>query len=426
VIAWSSTAQARTILHSDVEAEIVTPVIADFLVEGVARAEREGHVAYLIELDTPGGLDTSMRRIVQAFLETQVPVIVHVPAGGRAASAGAIIGMSAHVLTMAPGTSIGAATPVDLQGGDIGAKIINDATSYAVDIARARGRDQTFASEAVRKGRSDTSVEALEVGVIDLIAPDLPTLLADLDGARYRVITTPGTGPTLHGPPPVLRTAGATLVEHDMSWIQRVRQRLADPNLAFIFLSVGTLALIYELANPGIGAGGVVGIILIVLGMFALSVLPVNTAGAALLLLALALFVGEVFTPGVGIFAAGGVASLILGGLLLFKGSIGVSLSLLVPLAIVIGAGVAVAGRLTWRARMAPTATGEGQFAGHTATIKRVGPEGAQAFIEGAWWRVRLREGSLHVGQQVTIIEADGLELIAEPAPASVREGEEQ
>lgn len=400
-------AQQATVLHADIEGETITPVISNFLSEGVDRAQRDGHEAFIIALDTPGGLDTSMRQIVQSFLDARVPVVVWVPPGGRAASAGAIIGMSAHVLAMAPATAIGAATPVDLQGGDISQKIIQDATAFSVSVAEARGRNVEFAREAVTDGRSVPASEAREIGVIDLIADDLDTLMRRLDG---REVAVAGGGTA------TLATRGAARVAHDLSFLQRVRQRLADPNLAFIFLSLGTLAIIYELANPGIGAGGVTGVILIILAMFSLSVLPVNTAGVLFLVLAMGLFVGEVFVPGIGVFAAGGAVSLVLGGLFLFRGSIGVSLALIIPTAIVVGGAVVFAGRLAWRARTAPSATGAGQVVGIRTTVRKVDDGVAQAFLEGAWWRLRSPGGALQRGQEVTIVGMEGLELIAEPA----------
>ena len=315
--------------------------------------------------------------------------------------------MSAHVLAMSPATAIGAATPVDLQGGDISRKIIEDAAAYSVSIAEARGRDVRFAEDAVLKGRSVPANEALEIGVIDLIARDFDQLLRRLDG---REVELTGAGSS------TLATRGAASVLHDLSFLQRVRQRLADPNLAFIFLSLGTLAIIYELANPGIGAGGVTGVILIILAMFSLSVLPVKTAGVLLLVLAVALFIGEVFVPGVGAFAAGGAVSLVLSGLFLFRGSVGVSLALIIPTALVVGVAVVFAGRLAWRARTAPSATGAGQVVGTRATIRRVEDGVAQIFVEGAWWRLRSTGAALTQGQEVTIVSMEGLELIAEPA----------
>jgi hypothetical protein len=216
-------------------------VIADHLADGVRAAEGGGHQAFLVELDTPGGLDAAMRQIVQAFLNARVPVVVHVaPAGARAASAGPIITSSAHVAAMAPGTTIGAAIPVDLQGGEIPDEVLNDAASFAESVAAQRGRNTTFAVQTVREGRSVTGEEAGRIGAVDLLAPDRQALLAALDGRRVQL--GPDTAVTL-------RTAGARTVEHDLSTLRGLLQRLADPNLAFVFLSIGTLAVIYERAT---------------------------------------------------------------------------------------------------------------------------------------------------------------------------------
>jgi membrane-bound serine protease (ClpP class) len=296
---------------------VITPVIADHVRETLNRAETEGHQALLVEIDTPGGLDTSMRDIIQSFLNARVPVIVHVaPQGARAASAGALITLSSHVAAMAPGTSIGAATPIGGQGGeDLAQKIIEDAASYAESIAEERGRNVDFAIDAVREGTSIAANEALETDVIDLIARDRGELLRQLDGRAVQL--APGSTVTL-------QTAGVEVVEVELGFARSILQWLADPNIAFLFISIGTLAIIYELANPGIGAGGITGAILLLLAFTALSVLPVNAAGAILLVLAGALFVAELFVPGIGVLAAGGTAALVLGGLFLFRGPIGV------------------------------------------------------------------------------------------------------
>jgi membrane-bound serine protease (ClpP class) len=269
------------VLQAEVRGAI-TPVIADHLREVVGRAEGRGYEAVLVTLDTPGGLESSMREIVQTFLNARVPVIVWVsPAGAQAASAGAVITLSAHVAAMAPGTNIGAATPVDLQGGEVGDKIINNAAAYTVAVAEERGRDRDFARDIVTKGRSEPASRAVRIGAVDLLARDRETLLRSVDGIEVRV----------DGEDVSIRTAGAGVVNDEMSVVDRARQRLADPNLAFLFLSLGTLAIFYEFVHPGIGFGGVAGVVMIVLGMFGLSVLPVNVVGVVLLLLAAGLFV---------------------------------------------------------------------------------------------------------------------------------------
>ena len=399
-------AQGSSVLVTRVDGTI-TPVIADHLVDGVAAAERDGHAAYLVELDTPGGLDTSMREIVKAFLGADVPVVVYVtPSGARAASAGAIITFAAHVAAMAPGTTIGAATPVALQGGEISDKVINDAAAYAESVAAQRDRDTGFAVDTVREGRAVPAEEAVRLGAVDLLAPDRAELLEQLDGRSVKV----ASGNTV-----TLETAGAATVEQDFGLFRRLLQLLADPNLAFLFLSLGTLAVIYELANPGVGFGGIAGAIFLLLGFFALSVLPINLVGVLLLALAAALFVAELFVPGVGVFAAGGTVALVLGGLFLFDGAVRVDPVVLVPVALVVGGGSVLAGRLAWRARRAPSVSGREGLLGRQVTVRSAdGPVG-QVLLDGAWWTVRSRNAPLTPGQTVRVVDLDGLELIVDP-----------
>jgi membrane-bound serine protease (ClpP class) len=410
LLAWAPAAlgQAPTVLITRVAGPI-TPVAADQLADGVRAAERDGHTAFLVELDTPGGLDTSMRQISQAFLNARVPVVVYVtPSGARAASAGAIITFSAHVAAMAPGTTIGAATPVDLQGGKISDKVINDAAAFAEAVAAERGRSTTFAIDTVRKGRAVTADEAVRLEAVDLVAADRAGLLEALDGRRVEV--APGTTVTL-------QTAGAGTVEHRLSWTRSLLGWLADPNLAFLFLSIGTLAVIYELASPGMGLGGVIGAVLLILGFVSLSVLPVNLAGLLLLALAVALFVAELFAPGIGVFAGGGTIALLLAGLLLFDGPVAVAMPVLWPVALVVGGGTVLAGRLAWRARRTPSVTGAGGLFGRTAVILDVAGDGSGSVrLDGAWWRARPRDGPLAPGQRIRVIELDGLDLVVEPA----------
>jgi membrane-bound serine protease (ClpP class) len=398
--------QGSTVLVTRVDGTI-TPVIADHLVDGVAAAERDGHAAYLVELDTPGGLDTSMREIIKAFLGADVPVIVYVtPSGARAASAGALITFAAHVAAMAPGTTIGAATPVDLQGGEISDKVINDAAAFAETVAAQRGRNTRFAIDPVREGRAVTAEEAVRLDAVDLLAADRAELLEQLDGRSLKV----ASGNTV-----TLQTAGATPVEQDFGLFRRLLQLLADPNLAFLFLSLGTLAIIYELANPGVGFGGIAGAIFLLLGFFALSVLPINLVGVLLLGLAAALFVAELFVPGVGVFAAGGTVALVLGGLFLFDGAVRIDPAVLVPVALVVGSGSVLAGRLAWRARRAPSVSGREGLLGRQVTVRTAdGPTG-QVQLDGAWWTARSPNAPLTPGQTVRVVDLDGLELIVDP-----------
>jgi membrane-bound serine protease (ClpP class) len=398
--------QGSTVLVTRVDGTI-TPVIADHLGDGVAAAERGGHAAYLVELDTPGGLDTSMREIIKAFLGADVPVVVYVtPSGARAASAGALITFAAHVAAMAPGTTIGAATPVGLQGGEISDKVINDAAAFAETVAAQRGRNTNFAIDTVREGRAVTAEEAVRLDAVDLLAASRAELLEQLDGRTVKV----ASGNTV-----TLRTAGATPVEQDFGLFPRLLQLLADPNLAFLFLSLGTLAIIYELANPGIGFGGIAGAIFLLLGFFALSVLPINLVGVLLLALAAALFVAELFVPGVGVFAAGGMVALILGGLFLFDGAVRIDPVVLVPVALVVGGGSVLAGRLAWRARRAPSVSGREGLLGRQAVVRTADGLIGQVLLDGAWWTVRSRNAPLTPGVRIRVVDLDGLELIVEP-----------
>lgn len=399
-------AQARsTVLVAEVDGAI-TPVIVDHLRDGIRTAEEDGHAAFVVELDTPGGLDTSMRDIVQEFLGARVPVIVYVaPSGARAASAGTFITMAAHVASMAPGTTIGAATPVDLQGGEISDKILEDAASFAESVAAFHGRDVEFAVDAVREGRSITADEAVEHGVVDLIARDLNMLLEMIDGRTVRMAD---------GSEVTLDTGGAGIETYDLGFFRSVLMLLADPNLAFLFLSLGTLAIIYEFANPGLGLAGIIGVILLIMAFFALSVLPVNAAGVALLILAAGLFIGELFVPGIGVLGAGGTIALLLGGLFLFEGPFGVSGAVLWPATLVVGAGVLLAARLTWRARRAPSTSGPEALIGRETVVRGADGSSGQALVEGAWWRVRSRSGHLTEGQTVTVVASEGLELIVD------------
>jgi membrane-bound serine protease (ClpP class) len=407
--ATGARAQARTVLVTQVDG-VITPVMADHIREGVALAEKESHHAFLIELDTPGGLDASMRDIIQAFLGADVAVVIHVsPSGARAASAGALITMSAHLAAMAPGTAIGAATPVDLEGGDLEQKIIEDAAAYAESVARARGRDTEFAVEAVREGRSVTAEEAERIGVVDLLASDRTALLEAIDGETVTLAT--GTRVTLE-------TRGARIVPYELGAFRSVLQWLADPNLAFLFMSLGTLAIIYELANPGFGGGAIVGVILILLALFALAVLPVNALGGLLLVLAAILFVLEVFTPGIGVGAAGGTAALVLGGLFLFRGRVGVDPEVLIPVAIVVGGATVLAGRLAWRTRRLAPTTGAGGLLGSVAVVRSAGGAAGQAMVEGAWWNVKTRGERLRDGATVRVVDVEGLDLVVEEQEA--------
>lgn len=398
----------------------ITPVTADYVSDVVNRAEDEDYNALIVQVDTPGGLDSAMRQIVQRFLASEVPIIAYVsPDGARAASAGSFITQAANVAAMAPGTAIGAATPVQISGEDVSdseQKAINDAAAYAESIAELRERNVEFARETVLDGRSASASEALEIGAVDLVTRPLTELLEEVDGRTVEVADDQTV---------TLVTAGAVLDEADMGLFRQIQQFLADPNLAFLFLSVGTLGLIYELANPGLGAAGIVGVILIILALFGIAVLPVNVVGLLLFGVAVALFIAELFAPGVGIAAAGGTVALLMSGIFLFRGAPGfeVGLGVLVPIVAVVGGAVILAGRLVVRARRSvSTTTGEGRFIGRVVSVDHIteepGGRRGMTFVEGAWWSVRGAGPALQQGESV-VVGMDGLTLLVEPGQSS-------
>lgn len=387
----------------------ITPVTADHLSDVIDLAAERGHGALIVQLDTPGGLVASMRTIVQDFLAAPLPVIVHVaPAGADAGSAGTFITMAAHVAAMAPATTIGAATPVDLEGGEVGDKVVNNAAAYAEAIAQERDRDVEFAVAAVRDGAAITADEAVERNVVDLIAADLDDLLDAIDGMQ---ITLAG------GRQVTLQTADATLDALEPSFARRILAGLADPNVAFILLSLATLAILYEIANPGVGAGGVTGAVALILGLYALSALPTSMAGIALLIVAGVLFAIEVVVPGIGVAAAGGTIALFLGGLFLFPRptGIGVDLWVLLPSVAVAAATAVLIGVAASRLRAMPKTTVSDTLIGRHAAV--FGAEDhPRVRIDGTVWRVRSQgDEPLYEGQAVTVVDRDNLDLLVVP-----------
>lgn len=389
----------------------ITPVSADHLEDAVERSAAAGHEALVVRLDTPGGLVDSTRRIVQTFLDAPLPVVVHVaPSGADAGSAGTFITYAGHVAAMAPATTIGAATPVGGQGEDLDAKILENSAAFAEAIAEARDRDVDLAVAAVRDGRSVTADVALEEGGIDLIAASTDDLLAEIDGRQVDV----------RGDTVTLATADAEVEELPVGTARRIMGFLADPNLAFVFLSLGTLAILYEIANPGVGLGGVIGVSAIVLAMFAFAVLPVAAVGIVLLLMAAAMFVAELFAPGIGAGAGGGTVALLLAGLFLFPADtgLGVDLAVLLPTVVVVAGLTVVLGRVAARTRHVPRSNYADHLAGRELVVTGATEGRPRAQLDGTWWRLRPVDGAtaLRDGDRVTIVDRDNLDLIVEPA----------
>ncbi len=388
----------------------INPVLVDYIKHGIEHAEDNNAIAVIIQLDTPGGLVTSMLDIVEDIVNAQVPVVVYVsPAGAWAASAGVFITMAAHVAAMAPATNIGAAHPVSA-GGEaemsetMEEKIVNIIASKAKTIAELQGRNAEWAERAVRESVSATEGEALELNVIDMVAPNLDALISQLDGRQVTMLD--GSVVTLH-------TQGATVNHVKMSWTEGFLYAIADPNIAYLLLSLAMLGLMVEIANPGLIFPGIVGGICLLMAFYSLGVLPVNYAGVLLIVLAFALFIAEVFTTTFGLFTAGGVISLVFGSLILFKGGplFQVDWRLIGGVAIFITALLGfVISRVIRAHRYQPT-TGREELTGKRVVVKvALDPEGT-VFFKGERWTAVSEKGRVEPGEEVIITRVDGLTL---------------
>ena len=388
----------------------LTAMHAEIVEEALARGQAHDAAAVLVDLDTPGGRVDLTREIVQAMLTAEVPVLVHVtPSGAQAGSAGTFITYAAHVAAMSSGTTIGAATPVDIEGGEVSDKILEDSVSYAEALAEERDRDLEFIVDAVREGRAERASVALELGAVDLLAGDTDELLAEIDGREV----TLDSGRTV-----TLATAEAPVVDVEASAVQRALSAIATPDIAFLLITVGTLGVIYELANPGLGIGGVLGAIMLILAFASLAVLPTSAAGLALLVLAIGLLVGELFVPGVGVLAAGGAVSLLFAGLLLFDGAtgLGVSWTVLFPTVVIAGLGALGIGVLAARQRNRPATSGAEALIGARGEVRRVDGRRLQVWVDGSLWDAGTQSGAtLAPGDEVTVVDRDGLRLTVEP-----------
>ncbi len=388
----------------------VNPVLVDYIKRGIDRAESDNALACIIQLDTPGGLDTAMRDIVQEILNSRVPVVVYVsPSGARAASAGAFITISAHIAAMAPNTAIGAASPVAIGGQEIPGteqqKIINDAAAYIRGLAETRGRNAEWAEKAVRQAVSATEQEALQLKVIDMVAPDLDALISQLDGRQVKLLG--GTVVTLH-------TSDAAVNIIEMNAVENFLHTIADPNIAYILLSVGMLAIIAEIFSPGLVFPGVTGGICLALAFYALGMLSANIAGILLIILAFGLFVAEAFTPGFGALTAGGIAALVIGSLILFKGGppeMQVDPGLIATVAVLVAAFVAFAVWRIVKVHRRQATTGREELIGKTVVVREaLEPEG-MVFLEGELWHAESESGPVKPKEEVVITRVDGLKL---------------
>jgi len=391
----------------------INPVLVDYIGRGIDKAERDNAQVVIIQMDTPGGLDTAMRDIIQKIVSSRVPVVVYVaPSGARAASAGVYITLSAHVAVMAPNTAIGAATPVQMGAegvqqtpDEMKRKIINDAVAYIRSLAESHGRNAEWAEKAVRDGVSITEQEALKLKVIDLISPDLNTLIPQLNGKQVKM---------LDGRLVTLQTQSAILTSVVMRAIEKFLYTIADPNIAFILLSIAALGITVEIFNPGLIFPGVTGAICGVLAFYALGQLPVNIAGILLIALAIIFFIAEALTATFGILLTGGIVSLVIGSLILFQGGSPVFrvdpwlIAIVTP--ILAGVFGFVINRVV-RAHRKQATTGREELAGKTAVTRTVlNPQGL-VFFKGERWSAISEKGKIEAGEEVVITKVDGLTL---------------
>ena len=407
-------ANAQTNVIEFVELDgVIDPVSSRFLLRQIDNAEANASKAIIVRIDTPGGLDISMREMVQKILNARVPVIVWVsPPGARAASAGVFIVYASHVAAMSPATNLGAAHPVDLGGGGdetTAAKAVNDAAAYIREIAIERGRNPDFAEDAVRESASIGAEEALEEDVIEIIAADIHTLTDGLNGRQVQLGDESVT----------LDLEGASLRFHKMGLLERLLHTVVRPEIAYMLLLLGFYGLIFELYNPGIGAAGVLGGIALLLGFYALSILPTSWAGVGLIALGIIFLVVDLHVAGLGVFTIGGLLALVAGSLLLFAGA-----DPALRLAWWAIAGAVVASMLFFisvmtaaiRSRSIRPVAGSEALVGTFGVARTdIAPEG-QISARGTIWRARTAGMAIGEGAPVKILGVSGLSVMVEEA----------
>ncbi len=428
---------------------VIGPATSDFVQRGLEKARTRGARLVVLQMDTPGGLDTAMRAIIKNILASPVPVATFVaPEGARAASAGTYILYASHIAAMAPATNLGAATPVAIGApgpgqprptpgrdakkeetakpeakGDpkarpaaddappadaMAAKAVEDAAAYIRGLAQLRGRNADFAEQAVRRARSLSSEEALAGGVIDVIAVDVPELLKKIDGREVALVASKAR----------LDLQGAVVETIEPDWRNKLLSILSNPTLAVVLLMIGVYGLFVEFTSPGFGVPGVAGGICLLLGLYALQLMPVNWVGVGLLLLGAVLMIAEVFLPSFGVLGVGGIIAFVLGGLMLFDTEatgFGVPLSVLVAMALSSALLIVGFGTFAMRARKRAVVSGQEELPGTEGTVQVV--EGGEAWVRlhGENWRARLAgDGTLAVGDRVRVTGIDGLTLIVQ------------
>lgn len=395
----ASAAQVRTTAAPVVVLRLegaISPVLADYVSHGIARADREGAQLIVLTIDTPGGLDSSMRVIIKSILASRVPVASFVwPGGARAASAGTFILYASHIAAMAPGTNLGAATPIAMGSGQQAAsdpernKAINDAAAYIRSLARLRNRNADWGERAVREAASLSAEEAQKRKVIDLVATDLPDLMRQLHMAN---------APLLHYPP---------------DWRVQLLAVLTDPGIAVLLIMIGVVGLFIEFTHAGLVVPGVLGGICLLLGLFALQMLPINFAGRALLGLGIAFMLAEAFVPSYGALGLGGIVAFVLGTIVLMDTDLpgyGIPLAVIITAAILSALLMATLGGLALRSWRRATVTGDSELLGAVAEVVDVSPELVWISLRGERWQAQCST-PLQRGQQVRVVARHGLLL---------------
>ncbi len=389
----------------------INPGTAEFIKKAITKSESDGAACLVIELDTPGGLVTSMKKIVKAILNSGVPVIVYVaPSGAQAASAGTMITLAAHIAAMAPGTNIGAAHPVGPAGKDVektmNEKIVNDLVAFTKSIAAQRKRNLKWVERAIRKSESITAAEALKLKVIDLIAANMDELIKKIDGRKVKVADK-----TV-----VLKVKGLPIRTIEQTLRDKILKTLSDPNIAYILMMIGLAGLYFELAHPGAILPGVIGGISLILAFFAFQTLPVNYAGFLLIALAIIFFILEIKITSYGMLSIAGVISLVLGSLMIFPGKqdyLRVSYQVFVPTVIIVSVFFVVVASLAFRAQIAKPRTGSAGLIGEIGEVREVRGNRLKIFVHGELWN-GISDDHLNVGDRVRVVRVENLKLKVE------------
>jgi membrane-bound serine protease (ClpP class) len=392
----------------------INPGLAEFIATGIKEAEKQNAEALVIRLDTPGGLDSSMRQIIQAISNARVPVVVYVsPSGARAASAGVFITQAAAVAAMAPGTNIGAAHPVSIGLGKMDKtmekKVLNDFVAYGRSLAEERGRNPDWMVKAIRQSVSIPASEALKLKVVDLLADNLKDLLTKLNGRRVKVL----------GQPVVLKTIGAPVREIPEALRDRLLKYIADPNVAFILLMIGLAGIYFELAHPGVVLPGVIGAICLLLAFFAFQTLPINYIGVLLILLAFVFFILEFKVTSYGLLPVAGVASMFLGAIMLFQGEgpgMSISWGILIPTVLTVSIFFIIVAGIVFRSHRYQPMTGTAGMVGERGVaFTALAPEG-QVFVHGEYWEA-VSDEPIAAQETVEILEVKDLKLRVRRVP---------